>query len=100
MGSRRTHEDRLARLREAGLTDDELARLSLARSASTSAPAPPRRPRSSIAAEIIARRWGGAGERLGRHRGAASTTTIPPTTARSGTDEGPGVGTSWSPVEG
>ena len=28
MGSRRTHEDRLERLREAGLTDDELARLS------------------------------------------------------------------------
>ena len=28
MGSRRTHEDRLARLREAGLTEDELARLS------------------------------------------------------------------------
>ena len=28
MGSRRTHDDRLARLREAGLTDDELDRLS------------------------------------------------------------------------
>ena len=28
MGSRRTHDDRLTRLREAGLTDDELARLS------------------------------------------------------------------------
>ena len=28
MGSRRTHEDRLERLREAGLTDDELARMS------------------------------------------------------------------------
>ena len=27
MGSRRTHEDRLARLREAGLTEEELARL-------------------------------------------------------------------------
>ena len=27
MGSRRTHEDRLARLREAGLSEDELARL-------------------------------------------------------------------------
>ena len=27
MGSRRTHDDRLARLREAGLTEDELARL-------------------------------------------------------------------------
>ena len=27
MGSRRTHEDRIERLREAGLTDDELARL-------------------------------------------------------------------------
>ena len=28
MGSRRTHDDRLARLREAGLTETELARLS------------------------------------------------------------------------
>ena len=28
MGSRRTHEDRMNRLKEAGLTDDELARLS------------------------------------------------------------------------
>ena len=27
MGSRRTHDDRLARLREAGVTEDELARL-------------------------------------------------------------------------
>ena len=30
MGSRRTHDDRMKRLREAGLTDAELARLSLA----------------------------------------------------------------------
>jgi xanthine dehydrogenase accessory factor len=27
MGSRRTHDDRLARLREAGLTEEELSRL-------------------------------------------------------------------------
>ena len=46
MGSRRTHDDRMARLREAGLTDEELAG-SPARSASTSAPARRRRPRSA-----------------------------------------------------
>lgn len=42
MGSRRTHENRLARLRDAGLTDHELDRLR-SPSASTSEPAPRRR---------------------------------------------------------
>ena len=64
MGSRRTHDDRLARLREAGLTEEEIAGCP-ARSASTWAPARPRRPRSaspprsSPAAGVAAR-----GERL------------------------------------
>jgi xanthine dehydrogenase accessory factor len=55
MGSRRTHDDRLARLRAAGVTEDELARLSsptgLDLGAST-----PEETAISIAAEIIATR--------------------------------------------
>lgn len=64
MGSRKTHTDRLARLREAGLGDAELARLSSpigldigGRTTEETA--------VSIAAEIISRRWGGTGEPLG-----------------------------------
>ncbi len=44
MGSRRTHDDRLARLREAGLTDAELSRLASPIGLDL-APALPRRPR-------------------------------------------------------
>jgi len=63
MGSRRTHDDRLARLREAGLTDDELSRLSSPVGLDLGARTP-EETAVSIAAEIIALRWGGAGERL------------------------------------
>ena len=63
MGSRRTHEDRLARLREAGLTDDELARLARP-SGSTSVRARPEETAVSIAAEIVSAHWGGTGARL------------------------------------
>ncbi|MFE9689668.1 XdhC family protein [Micromonospora sp. NPDC005806] len=69
MGSRRTHQDRLERLRAAGVSDAELARLSSpigldlgARTAEETA--------ISIAAEIIALRWGGQGDRLSQTRGA------------------------------
>ena len=64
MGSRTTHEDRLARLREAGLTDTELARLSSPIGLDLGARTP-QETAVSIAAEIIALRWGGGGERLG-----------------------------------
>ena len=64
MGSRRTHDDRLARLREAGLTEDELARLSSPIGLDLGARTP-EETAISIAAEIIAGRWGGSGERLG-----------------------------------
>ena len=76
MGSRRTHHDRIDRLREAGITDAELSRLSgpigLDLGART-----PEETAVSIAAEIIAHRWGGDGRRLsetaGRiHRGPVS----------------------------
>jgi xanthine dehydrogenase accessory factor len=63
MGSRRTHDDRLARLREAGVADDELARLSSPVGLDLGARTP-EETAVSIAAEIIALRWGGAGERL------------------------------------
>jgi xanthine dehydrogenase accessory factor len=63
MGSRRTHEDREARLREAGMTDAELARLSSPIGLDLGARTP-EETAISIAAEIIAGRWGGSGSRL------------------------------------
>jgi len=63
MGSRRTHEDRLARLREAGLGETELARLASPIGLDLGARTP-EETAVSIAAEIIAARWGGGGERL------------------------------------
>jgi xanthine dehydrogenase accessory factor len=63
MGSRRTHADRLARLREAGLTGAELARLSSPLGLDLGARTP-EETAVSIAAEIVAARWGGTGERL------------------------------------
>jgi len=64
MGSRRTHDDRLARLREAGLGDEELGRLSSPIGLDLGARTP-EETAISIAAEIIAGRWGGTGEPLG-----------------------------------
>ena len=66
MGSRRTHDDRLARLREAGVTEEELARLASPIGLDLGARTP-EETAVSIAAEIIALRWGGTGQRLGRH---------------------------------
>lgn len=63
MGSRRTHEDRLARLREAGMTEAELARLSSPIGLDLGGRTP-EETAVSIAAEIIARRWGGGGRPL------------------------------------
>jgi xanthine dehydrogenase accessory factor len=63
MGSRRTHDDRLDRLREAGLTGAELARLASPIGLDLGARTP-EETAVSIAAEIIASRWGGTGNRL------------------------------------
>jgi xanthine dehydrogenase accessory factor len=63
MGSRRTHDDRIARLREAGVTDAELSRLSSPIGLDLGARTP-EETAISIAAEIIALRWGGQGRRL------------------------------------
>ncbi len=68
MGSRRTHDDRLRRLRETGLTEQELARLHSpigldlgARTAEETA--------VSIAAELVQQRWGGTGRPLAQTDG-------------------------------
>jgi xanthine dehydrogenase accessory factor len=63
MGSRRTHEDRLARLREAGLTEEELARLRSPIGLDLGARTP-EETAVSIAAELIQLRWGGSGRPL------------------------------------
>jgi xanthine dehydrogenase accessory factor len=63
MGSRATHDDRLKRLREAGLTDAELGRLASPIGLDLGARTP-EETAVSIAAEIIAQRWGGRGRPL------------------------------------
>jgi xanthine dehydrogenase accessory factor len=68
MGSRRTHDDRLDRLREAGLTEEELTRLSSPIGLDLGARTP-EETAISIAAEVIAGRWGGTGEPLAEREG-------------------------------
>jgi xanthine dehydrogenase accessory factor len=63
MGSRRTHDDRMGRLRAAGLTDAELGRLSSPIGLDLGARTP-EETAVSIAADIIAKRWGGGGRPL------------------------------------
>ncbi|MEJ2579380.1 MAG: XdhC family protein [Kineosporiaceae bacterium] len=63
MGSRRTHEDRTRRLREGGVSEVELARLSSPIGLDLGARTP-EETAVSIAAEIIALRWGRAAQRL------------------------------------
>ncbi|MEU8398663.1 XdhC/CoxI family protein [Nonomuraea sp. NPDC048892] len=63
MGSRRTHEDRLERLRESGLTEAELARLRSPIGLDLGARTP-EETAVSIAAELIQLRWGGSGRPL------------------------------------
>ncbi|NYJ00105.1 xanthine dehydrogenase accessory factor [Nocardioides thalensis] len=68
MGSRRTHEDRELRLKEAGLTAEEIARMSSPIGLDLGARTP-EETAISIAAEIIAGRWGGSGEPLAQTDG-------------------------------
>lgn len=63
MGSRRTHEDRLARLREAGMSEDELSRLRAPIGLDLGSRTP-EETAVSIAAELIQLRWGGSGRPL------------------------------------
>ncbi|MER7929330.1 XdhC/CoxI family protein [Streptomyces sp. NPDC096057] len=74
MGSRRTHDDRIRRLRESGLDEGELARLRSPVGLDLGARTP-EEVAVSVAAEIIALRWGGTGTPLtgtagAIHRGA------------------------------
>lgn len=69
MGSRRTHEDRLARLRERGVSEEELARLSSPIGLDLGARTP-EETAVSIAAELIQQRWGGTGMPLNAVEGA------------------------------
>lgn len=63
MGSRRTHEDRLVRLKEAGLTEEELTRLHSPIGLDLGARTP-EETAISIAAQMVQSRWGGTGASL------------------------------------
>ncbi|MGW1885684.1 XdhC family protein [Streptomyces sp. NPDC001970] len=69
MGSRRTHDDRMKRLREAGLSETELARLRSPVGLDLGARTP-EEVAVSVAAEIVALRWGGSGAPLTATAGA------------------------------
>jgi xanthine dehydrogenase accessory factor len=68
MGSRRTNDTRLAGLRERGVTEEELSRLHAPIGLDVGARTP-EETAVSIAAEIIALRWGGSGSALRRTQG-------------------------------
>ncbi len=76
MGSRRTHDDRMNRLRAAGLTDAELSLLSSPIGLDLGARTP-EETAVSIAADIIARRWGGGGCPLAQLSGRIHHDTQP-----------------------
>lgn len=63
MGSRRTHENRLARLREAGVPEEQIAKLHSPIGLDLGARTP-EETAISIAAEIVQARWGGSGLHL------------------------------------
>ncbi len=83
MGSRRTHDDRLARLREVGMSEEELGRLRSPIGLDLGARTP-EETAIAIAAELIQLRWGGSGQPLthttGRihHDGLASEQVVLP----------------------
>jgi xanthine dehydrogenase accessory factor len=88
MGSRRTHDDRLQRLTEVGLTAAELARLRSPIGLDLGARTP-EETAVAVAAEIVAGRWGGTGLPLGategdihRHAPPATPSAAAPADAR------------------
>jgi xanthine dehydrogenase accessory factor len=87
MGSRRTHDERLERLRERGLTDEELARLRSPIGLDLGARTP-EETAVSVAAELIQCRWGGSGRpltdtsgRIHEVRGGDGSASTAPTAA-------------------
>ncbi|RLK52298.1 XdhC family protein [Microbacterium telephonicum] len=80
MGSRSTHDDRLARLRAAGVAEHALARLRSPIGLDLGGRSP-EETALSILAEIVADRHGASGARLTHRRGAIHTPT-PPAPAR------------------
>ena len=68
MGSRRTHLDRLERLRQIGMTETELGRLRSPIGLDLGARTP-EETAISIAAEVVQHRWGGSGRPLGETDG-------------------------------
>ncbi|MGQ0480348.1 MAG: XdhC family protein [Pseudonocardia sp.] len=93
MGSRRTHDDRLQRLREVGLSEAELSRMSSPVGLDLGARTP-EETAVSIAAEMIAMHWGGAGNRLADRDGPIHGTV------RSAEVAGPTIGRSPLRSEG
>ncbi|MCX4767073.1 XdhC family protein [Streptomyces sp. NBC_01275] len=90
MGSRRTHDDRRARLVEAGLTDAELSRLRSPVGLDLGARTP-EEVAVSVAAEIIALRWGGTGAPLTAATGAIHRPDAAAGSGLSGSAGGAGV---------
>ena len=78
MGSRRTHDERAKQLVGAGLSEAELDRLASPIGLDLGARTP-EETAVSIAAEIIAVRWGGRGERLARLAGPVHHAAAPRT---------------------
>jgi xanthine dehydrogenase accessory factor len=68
MGSRRTHEDRVVRLREAGVSEAEISRIHSPIGLDLGGRTP-EETAISIVAEIIQHRWGGSGAALKRSNG-------------------------------
>jgi xanthine dehydrogenase accessory factor len=76
MGSRRTHDDRLARLREVGVAEDELSRLRSPIGLDLGARTP-EETAIAIAAELIQLRWGGSGRPLTATSGRIHHSQLP-----------------------
>jgi xanthine dehydrogenase accessory factor len=91
LGSRRTHADRDRRLREAGLTERELARLRSPIGLDLGARTP-EETALSIAAEIVATRRGGTGTPLTGSRGPIHHGHAPRRTRGPAVSEHPAVG--------
>ncbi|WP_371642899.1 XdhC family protein [Streptomyces mirabilis] len=96
MGSRRTHDDRRKRLIDVGLSEDELSRLRSPVGLDLGARTP-EEVAVSVAAEIVALRWGGSGAPLTATGGAIHPG---PVVAPAGSVDTSGVDTSGGEQHG